>query len=360
MKKIEKTLSSRLMTRFVVCMVVLIILAIPLLYFITTQFYAEDLDDIVTSYGIKNPDIDIEQDTMEGLFIQFFSIISILLIAVLVVMRYVPQRLWSPFKETLEKVKHFRVESGVIPQLSHSGTKEFDELNDTLTSIMTNSIKSYKVQKEFTENASHELQTPLAIIQGKLDNLLQDKDLTEHQADEIQQIYQEIRHTSRLSRNLLLLSKIENNQYKNFKEVNLCEKIDSVLPNLEGLAGDIAVKTKLAERNLTVSCNEVLLESMLNNLIVNAVRHNRPNGAIYISVSNGKLTIANESDEPELDNEHIFSRFYRVKSNQKGNGLGLAIVKSICDYHHWTIHYIYREKGVHEFEIAFSSSVNKH
>lgn len=348
----EKTLANRLMTRFTVCMMVLTVLAIPLLYYITTRFYAEDLLDLVSDYGIKNPDLDLEQDTMEGLFIQFFAILAILFTAVLVVMKYVPQRLWHPFRNTLAKVKAFRVEDGNVPQLPPTGTTEFDELNTALTTLMTESVNSYRVQKEFTENASHELQTPIAIVQGKLDNLLQDENLTARQALEIQQIYQEIRHMSRLSRNLLLLSKIENNQYRALKEINLSEKIASLLPNLESLAGDIAISTDLSDRALVVSCNETLLESLLNNLIVNAVRHNKAGGLIRITLAGGRLAIANQSDEPPLDASHIFSRFYRVKSNQKGNGLGLAIVKSICDFHHWGIGYRH-EHGCHVFEVDF-------
>lgn len=348
----ERTLSQRLMAQFVIAMVVLTILAIPILYFITTHYYAEDLTDLVSNYGIKNPDIDLEQDTMVGLFLQFFAIIAILFITTLLVMRYVPKRLWQPFYETLDKVKGFKVEKGSIPKLEKSGTKEFDELNDTLTTIMTDSVKSYRIQKEFTENASHELQTPIAIVQGKLDNLLQDEKLTEHQSNEIQQIYQEMRHMSSLSRNLLLLSKIENNQYHALQQVNLCDKISSLLPSLESLAGDITVDTDFQNEGLVLNCNETLLESMLNNLVVNAVRHNMPNGKITISVIGKSLIVANTSDEPSLDEAHIFSRFYRSKVNQKGNGLGLAIVKSICDFHHWQIHYQYQDCW-HKFVVNF-------
>lgn len=348
----EKSLAHRLMMRFVVCMVVLMVLAIPLLYLITTHFYAEDLADLVRNYGIENPDIDLEEDTLEGVFIQFFAIIIILFLAVLVVMKYVPQRLWRPFRDTLWKARDFRVESGNIPPLPQSGTKEFDELNATLTSIMTESVRSYNVQKEFTENASHELQTPIAIVQGKLDNLLQDEALTERQSAEIQQIYQEIRYMSRLSRNLLLLSKIDNNQFRSFTSVNLCAKIQALLPNWESLASGLTIHTDLQDPNLTIDCNETLLEILLNNLVVNAVRHNKPDGFILISVADGHLVIANSSDEPPLDAGHIFSRFYRVTSNQKGNGLGLAIVQSICRYHHWQI--TYRHEGDnHVFDLFF-------
>lgn len=355
----ERTLTSRLMIRFVACLVILTVLSIPVLYSITTNYYAEDLADIVNSYNIKNPDIDLKEDTIAGLSIQFFTIIVMLTIAVLIVMRFVPQQIWRPFRDTLNKAKMFRVESGTVPEFTMSGTKEFDELNSTLTSIMANSVRSYKVQKEFTENASHELQTPLAIIQGKLDNLLQDKNLTERQADDMFQIYKEIRKMSRLSRNLLLLSKIENNQYKNYNFINLCNKIKEILPNLETISGDIRIETDFSEPNLSIYCNDVLLESMLNNLVVNAVRHNKPNGRIFIKIAGEKLTVANESEEPELDAVHIFSRFYREKTTQKGNGLGLAIVKSICDYHKWSLHYYYKDK-MHYFEVGFDSSVNKY
>lgn len=348
----ERALAERLMVRFVACMVTLLVLSIPLLYYITTQYYVEDLASLVNEYAIENPDIDLEADTIEGLFIQFFSVIFILLVAVLVVMRYVPHRLWMPFRETLEKVKGFRVEACSVPALPHSGTREFDELNATLTSIMGESVKSYRVQKEFTENVSHELQTPLAIVQGKLDNLLQDKDITRHQAEELLHIYQEIRHMSRLSRNLLLLSKIENNQYHDLKRVNLCDAVVALLPRLESLVGGLSVTTHLGDGRLTLLCNETLFESMLSNLVVNAVRHNNPGGMIKISVEGRSLVVANTSDEPPLDGSRVFSRFYRAKNSQKGNGLGLAIVKSICDFHHWRVRYSY-QGGWHQFTIAF-------
>ena len=349
----NKTLTNRLMRRFIVCMLALTALAIPVLYFITTKYYAEDLNDLIRDYGIQNPDLDLEKDTIVGLFIQAFVIIVILFMAVLVVMKYVPQRLWRPFHDTLAKVKDFKVEDGKVPQLAKTGTVEFDELNTALTRLMTDSVKSYKAQKEFTENASHELQTPIAIAQGKLDNLLQDANLTEHQALELQQVYQELRHMSRLSRSLLLISKIENNQYHTFKKINLCQKLDSILPNLESLAGDIHIKTDWQDASLTIDCNETLLESLLNNLIVNAVRHNRPHGTISITVAQGCPCISNTSDEPPIDPSRVFSRFGRTQGRTAGNGLGLAIVKSIAQFHHWQVTYRH-EQDCHVFELNFN------
>lgn len=147
----ERSLTSKLMRRFVLFMVVLTIMAIPVLYYITTAYYAEDLTDLVENYGIKNPDIDLEEDTLMGLFIQFMSIIVILFAAVLLVMRYVPQRLWAPFNDTLAKIKGFRVEKGNVPALKKSGTREFDELNATLEIIMSNSVNSYRFRRVYRE-----------------------------------------------------------------------------------------------------------------------------------------------------------------------------------------------------------------
>lgn len=104
----ETTLTRRLMTRFVICMAILMVLAIPLLYLITTNYYVEDLAELVRQYEITNPDIDLERDTIEGLLIQFFAIIAIILIAVLVIMRYVPQRLLRPFNYTLREIPQIR------------------------------------------------------------------------------------------------------------------------------------------------------------------------------------------------------------------------------------------------------------
>lgn len=341
-----------MMVRFAISIFIILLLITPILYELTTRFYAEDLLELVRDYGIKNPDIDVEQDVFAGLFIQFFAIIGALALAILLVMKFVPQRLWQPFRKTLSCIRSFKVEQGAMTLPVNTGVKEFNQLNTTLNQIMKDSVKSYRIQKEFTENASHELQTPLAIVLNKIENLQQDEHLTEHQAQEMQEMSQELLHMSRLSRNLLLLSKIENNQYRTLNHINLCEKIKSVLPRLETIAGNITIHQELRQCDLVVQCNETLLESLINNLVVNAVRHNISGGSITITVADQQLSVSNTSDEPPLDETHIFSRFYHTKEKQKGNGLGLAIVKSICDYHHWQVGYRY-ENDRHLFFVRF-------
>lgn len=332
---------------------VILLLAIPLLYFITTHFYAEDLADLVTYYGIKNPDIDLEADTIEGLFIQYVAIMLLLGAAVLLAMKVVPEKLWHPFKLMLEKIKGFKVEDGKVPDFPDTDIKEFAQLNATLSDIMRRSVNSYKVEREFTENASHELLTPIAIVQGKIDNLMQDPQLTRQQAKAIHEIYSELHHLSRLCRDLLLLSRIDNSQYKVFETVDVGEELRQLWPKLESMAVGLELKCDIGSEPLVVKCSEPLLRSLMSDLAVNAVRHNRrPGGAIIAKVQGRRFSISNTSDE-DVDEANVFKRFYRGGSDKSvGYGLGLAIAKSVCDYHGWHISYS-RSGEWHTFSVDF-------
>lgn len=341
-----------MLVRLVIGLLLILILATPLLYYLTTQFYAEDLIEIICSYGIKNPNIDLHNDVLMGVGIQFTVLLIALLAMLFIVMHFVPRRLWFPFYDTLAQLRTFQVEKGIVHLENSTGVKEFSQLNETLTKIMTSSVRSYQVQKEFTENASHELQTPLAIVQNKIDNLLQDANLTAEQAHELHEMYQALRHMSNLSRNLLLLSKIENGQFHKQQQIDLPNKLEQIMPRLESIAGEITILRDFRVSHLMLSCDETLLECLITNLFVNAVRHNYPSGKILLSLNSTSLTIMNTSKEEALDSSQVFSRFYRIKDSQKGNGLGLAIVKSICDFHSWNISYHY-SAGEHSFVITF-------
>lgn len=353
MKAKSKSFLSLLMTRFAISVVALVVLATPLFYYVTVRYYAEDLADLVSHYGIVHPDIDLEQDTVTGLLIQQGGIILLLLVAVLIVMKFVPQRLWAPFRGTLEAMRDFQVEKGIVPELPKTNVSEFEELNATLRSLMTNSIKSYQVQKEFTENASHELQTPLAIALGIIDNLLQDSQLTEHQAQSLQSIAIQLRYMSRLDRNLLTLSRLENSQFSTGDVIWLNREVERMLPGMEAMAGETRLDVSLLDTDRQLRCNQTLFDSVLGNLVVNAIRHNKGQSPVTLTLLPDRLRVTNVSDEGALDADHIFQRFYRSKTSQRGVGLGLAIVKSICDYHHWRIEYTY-EEGRHVFTVYFN------
>ncbi len=349
----QRSLLRKSMTQFVVCVAILFIIATPLFYWLTKNYYAEDMAVLVEAVqaGRNLPAPDLEKDIMVGIMIQYVLITAMLGIGVVLTMRIISRKLWTPFDETLDKIEAFSLESGNIPILPKSDIKEFNRLNGSLRMLMRNSLDSYKAQKEFTENASHELQTPLAIFQSKLDLLLQQQELTERQAEIIQDLYQMTSRLSRLNRNLLLLAKIENAQFVKSEDICLNTFIDDILPLLKSLANGLHI-VKDFQQEVLIKANRSLLESMLNNLVVNAVRHNRRDGSIVLSIKANALTVSNTSDEPALDPAHIFNRFYRPAQNKQGNGLGLAIVKAVCDYHGWTVTYSH-SNGKHNFNVRF-------
>lgn len=349
----NQNLSRKMLTQFTACIAVLLLLATPLFYFLTKHYYAEDMIDIIEAVGQGQPipTLDLEEDIMHGIMIQFGVITLVLAVALILTMRFISHRLWHPFDETLRQIEGFCLEDGALPVLPESSVKEFARLNHTLTALMRNSLASYRTQKEFTENASHELQTPLAVFQSKLDLLLQQPNLSERQAEIIQGLYENVTRLTRLNRNLLLLAKIDNRQYEQMETINLDDFLNGQLSSLESLTGNITLY-KDFQTTLTICANRTLLESLVNNLVVNAVRHNHPQGEIGLTLTNSQLIVANTSDEPPLDEKLVFNRFYRTSEKTAGNGLGLAIVKAVCEYHGWKVNYLY-SKGKHCFVINF-------
>ena len=355
----KRSLMNKSLTRFIICVAILLVAATPLFYLLTKNYYAEDVIDLIEAMRQDKPvpAIDLEEDILHGIVIQFALIATVLGIAIVLTLRLISKRLWQPFDKTLEVMETFRLENGVIPALPDSGIEEFSRLNDVLNRLMTDSLKSYRAQKEFTENASHELQTPLAVFQSKLDLLLQQPDLTGEQAVIIQDLYQMSGRLSGLNRNLLLLAKMENGQLGK-SVVDVVAVLDELRPYFDNIADGLHLRIDLQTGSLMTSANRSLLESLLSNLVVNAVRHNRPDGEITITLNDEGLTVANTSDEAALDKNMIFGRFYRPSEKSGGNGLGLAIVKAICEYHRWNIAYAYRS-GCHVFTVTFAEDAKK-
>lgn len=350
----KKSLMYKSLTQFIICVAILLLLATPLFYWLTKNFYVEDMIDIIEAVqqGKPVPALDLEEDILHGIMIQFALIVTVLGVSIVLMIRFISSRLWLPFDKTLEAIERFKLENGACPPLAESDTKEFARLNVALQKLMTDSLHSYRLQKEFTENASHELQTPLAVFQSKLDLLLQQPEITERQAAIIQDLYQMNNRLSHLNRNLLLLAKMENNQFNRTESVDVATVVKELQPYLESLSGGLVLKQNFSVASLPIKANRSLLESMINNLIVNAVRHNKTGGEITVSLSDNRLTVSNTSDDAVLDENQIFNRFYRPSEKTTGNGLGLSIVKAVCDYHGWKISYDYADEK-HLFMVIF-------
>lgn len=352
--KAPRSLMRKSMMRFVVCIAALFVLAAPAFYLLTKNYYAEDMADLIDAIqaGKNIPMMDLEKDIMKGIMLQYLLITALLFIGIMLTIRLMSEKLWQPFDKTLRIVESFKLENMKVPVLPKSDVKEFERLTDALHKLMKKDIETYVAQKEFTENASHELQTPLAIFQTKLELLLQQPELTEEQANIIQDLFQMTSRLSHLNRSLLLLAKIDNRQFDTMERIQLEQFVDSLLPSLESISGQLHIYRKYSYKSLSINANRILLESMVSNLIINAVRHNSPYGTVTVGIDDYRLTVSNTSAEPPLSPSLIFRRFYRPTQNKSGNGLGLAIVKAICDYHGWTIEYQYTGNQ-HCFVVSF-------
>ena len=166
-----------MLSRLLTCMIVVFVLAIPLFYVLTKHFYAEDMLEIVTSVQQGNgiPPLDLEEDIIEGLVLQLVLIFIMVGVSIYITLRFVTRRLWQPFDDTLTKADNFNLSQDDVPHFADTDVVEFDRLNRRMGELMAKNKKIYRAQKEFTENASHELQTPIAVIRSKLDLLMQEE-----------------------------------------------------------------------------------------------------------------------------------------------------------------------------------------
>jgi len=317
-------------------------------------YTAINLGDSTFVLTVRVPMVE-EHDLRTMLVAQYGIIFIILLINLSIANIYISKRLWKPFYKTLEVIEQFRLESGKKPQFEKTDIKEFKRLNEQLSKLITENLSIYSQQKEFVENASHELQTPLAVFQSQLDTLLQQPNLTEKEMDILQSLYSTSSRMSRLNKNLLLLARIDNEQFEKRDSVDLVKVLYKQLNPLRELAESNGIKVSATiNSTLRIKANEILLESLISNLITNAIRHNTgENGVIHISLDKNELSISNTGKKDSLVADRIFKRFSRISEEKKGNGLGLSIVKQICKFHNWEIEYQYKDEK-HTFSVKFN------
>ena len=275
--------------------------------------------------------------------ILFIALATILLImgASLIINRVLLKRLWQPFYSSLDILKNFRVDKKQSLDFPPTQIDEFAFMNETIQKTTNQAQQEYSLLKEFTENASHEMQTPLAIIRSKLDLLIQDENLSEDQSKTMQSAYSAIEKLSRLNQSLLLLAKIENNQFAETTTINLKQKLEEKLDAFHELWQNQGISVSSSLADATVSLNNELTDILLNNLLSNATRHNFSNGCIKIILKEKTMEISNSSKEKELNSQQMFLRFFSQDKKSRYNGLGLSIIKQICDVSGFSIRYLF-------------------
>jgi signal transduction histidine kinase len=290
------------------------------------------------------------EDLIRLIFAITFAVILLLLLVLVITNRLILNRLWQPFYNIMSELRQFNIaDSREIPKVDTT-IDEFKELNNTVVDMASRSRHDYKDLKIFTENASHELLTPIAVINSKLDTLIQTENFSNQQSKLLNDLYSAVSRLNRLNQSLLLLVKIENRLLHEKQQINLRELTAEMLVQFEEIFQDKALKITqhLAEKEIFAS--RYLMEILLSNLISTAIRHNHNNGEIIIDLTENSLTVKNTGEGIALD-EKIFTRFHKA-SGSEGSGLGLTISRQICETFGFTLDYSFGD-GYHTFVVRF-------
>ena len=279
-----------------------------------------------------------------------FPILGILVIVIVIANFLLSGYLFEPFRQILKQMSSYKISREQPAGQISTSTTEFRRLKDLFDKMRGRIENDYYQLKEYTENMSHELQTPLSIIQNKTESLLSENNLDQHQAKKIKMIYDEIQHLSKLSSALNLITKIENNEFQNIQTVKTAPVLQGHIDKIEEIAvmKELNIESSF-DKDHTFSIDPGLLDILVRNLLKNALRYSFKKTMIHIKTENSMLIISNQGEKPDFSNDEIFARF------KKGNGthsvgLGLAIVKKICHVSQLEIDYFYHEH-IHRFEI---------
>lgn len=296
------------------------------------------------------------QDLIKSIVLIMALLLVTIIAGMLLINRKLSKVIWKPFNNTLKELQRFRVDNPNPISLQKTDIDEFADLNQVVTVLSENNRSLFLLQKEFTENASHEMQTPLAVLQSKLELLMQTTPISQQQAELIEALFDATQRMGRLNKTLLLLTKIENNQFAEKENVAMQEVIRNVLFQYEQSISGKHLKLHAEEIEPVYCCmNKTLAEILVSNLIGNAIRHNIIAGEIIITLKRGELTVKNTGSPESLEEEKIFTRFHKNSADKNSIGLGLEIVKKICVLNQFDLSYQYQE-GKHNFSVRLDAS----
>jgi len=291
------------------------------------------------------------EDLIRMIFFITLGIILILVVVLTLINRLVIRNLWRPFYLMLRQIKLFNVTDHSSINKLDTRIEEFKEMNEEVSAMSLRVRRDYEELKNFVENASHELMTPLAVINSKLDTLAQDHEITNKQGTLIGELYNSVSKMKKLNKSMLLLSRLENRLIQEQELLNLKQKVLEATGDFQELltAKKLKMHTHLHDAQITM--NKDLLDVLLNNLLGNAIRHNHPEGEIEVKLNPGVLTIANTGRPEELKSDLIFQRFHKSPESD-GTGLGLTLAREICESSGYRLSYAY-VNNKHTFTINF-------
>ena len=301
----------------------------------------------------------LERDDMVEAMLWYLGALFLLfLICTSIGIQLVLKGVFRPLHRLLDWLHCIQPGKEVPPLDNPTKIREFRQLSDAALDMGNRSYKAYEEQKQFIENASHELQTPLAIVRGKVELLAESEGMTEQQMEQLDEIYATLGRAVKLNKSLLLLSRIENGQYTEMEDVSVDEILDELLPDLMDIYEHKQVRLirKREEQPFIIRCNHSLAQILVSNLVKNSLLHNREEGELQVLTTPTSLVIKNTGDVP-LDGEKLFRRFYHGMDGKKDStGLGLAIARSIALSSSLKLTYEWQD-GMHTIRLVKESKI---
>ena len=296
----------------------------------------------------------VEQDDLiRNLAIYLAALYLVMLVSIILLNNILLRKIWRPFYGLMSQLKKFNIASEAMIVVKDSTIDEFQLLNDTVRDLTEKSKKTFLNQKHFIENASHELQTPLAISINKLELYSEKNELTEDQFKDIASVLDNLSRLTRLNKSLLLISKIENQQFIQEENVDFNVLTDTIALDFEDFLLHRDMELKIwSNSSLLFEMNKDLASILITNLVKNAIVHGKEHSTICIEISNKKFLISNEGGNSALNGEHLFSRFAKNSVDTRSTGLGLAITKAITQKYKIGLTYTFNES--HNFTLDFS------
>ncbi|WP_345208331.1 HAMP domain-containing sensor histidine kinase [Chryseobacterium ginsengisoli] len=296
-----------------------------------------------------------DEDLLQNILLLQFVFIFVLIVGLGLINFFISKKIWLPFNDIVEKMKNYRVDSSDTLSFMPSKIVEFKDLRNSISELIHRNEKLYKAQKEFTENASHELQTPIAVFHSNLELLMQTNPISEEQAELIEEIFSSGKKMQRINKTLLLLTKIENNQFPNTEKINVNSTFHNLIRQYKTrqIIKNHEVNKILADE-IEITANPILIDILFGNLLSNAFKYTDDNQQINIEISNKSVCVSNETQQNtgRLNEGELFQRFKKQSNDNRSLGLGLEICKKICFLYNYKITYDFKDQK-HFFTIYF-------
>jgi len=317
----------------------------------TLSYIYKDDKEQLYELSVSVPTIE-KDDLKEAILLWMLAIYVIIVSGVVLLNVSTVRRTMRPLRILLDWLNNYRVGDGSPELVNPTHISEFKQLNKAVADSVKRNEQLFEQQKMFIGNASHEMQTPLAVCQNRLEMLLDDNSLSEQQMGEIIKTLNTLNSLSKLNRSLLMLCKIDNGQYRDCENVDMTQLTCRTLDDCKNIFANRKISVDMQEgAHWHTNINQTLAETLILNLTKNAFLHSTERGRVVVTTSSNGISIANTGESEPLDTTKIFTRFYHATGKKASSGLGLPISKAVCTRYDIDLSYQYVD-GYHTFRLS--------